>query len=222
MLAEQLRQVPTSGQGGPASWVMPLAMLAVPVGGSLSRMVVTTLREALDEAMSSPPGRGARHRSPSWWLGTDQLGRDQLSRMLYAARVSLVAASGVLAASFVVGVTLGTIAGYAGGLVDRAVARLVDLTLSFPTLVVAWHPRYRGRRARQHHLRPVADRLTTLRPDRPRPGRGRPPVTARRRAARPPRRPRRIVGRHLLRVASGPALVYASIDVGFVVLSVRS
>lgn len=49
VLAEQLGLVPTSGQGGPASWMMPLAVLAIPIAGVLSRVVATTLREALDE-----------------------------------------------------------------------------------------------------------------------------------------------------------------------------
>ncbi len=72
-----------------------------------------------------PPS--ARH-----WLGTDQLGRDVLSRMLYGARVSLAVGFVSVGIAALIGVTVGAIAGYAGGAVDNAVMRLVDLMLVFP------------------------------------------------------------------------------------------
>lgn len=76
--------------------------------------------------------KGAEQPSPRHWLGTDQLGRDVLSRMLYGARISLavgVVSVGIAAA---IGILLGAVAGYRGGLVDAAVMRLVDLMLVFP------------------------------------------------------------------------------------------
>jgi peptide/nickel transport system permease protein len=72
-----------------------------------------------------PPS--ARH-----WLGTDQLGRDVLSRMLYGARVSLAVGFVSVGIAALIGVIVGAVAGYAGGAVDNAVMRLVDLMLVFP------------------------------------------------------------------------------------------
>jgi len=79
------------------------------------------------------------NQTPSWahWLGTDQFGRDVLSRMIYGSRNSLIFGllSPVLAA--IVGTTMGVVAGYFGGAVDRVISRLVDLLLAFPELLLA-------------------------------------------------------------------------------------
>ena len=71
------------------------------------------------------------------WLGTDQFGRDVLSRILYGSRNSLIfgITAPVLAAAL--GTTLGVVAGYFGGLVDRAISRVIDLLLAFPELLLA-------------------------------------------------------------------------------------
>ena len=67
-------------------------------------------------------------------LGTDQLGRDVLSRMLYGARVSLAVGFVSVGIATVIGIVLGSLAGYHGGTIDAAVMRLVDLMLVFPRL----------------------------------------------------------------------------------------
>ena len=72
--------------------------------------------------------------SSSHPLGTDQLGRDVLSRMLYGARVSLAVGFVSVGIATLIGVVLGSIAGYNGGLIDAFVMRLVDLMLVFPRL----------------------------------------------------------------------------------------
>ena len=70
-------------------------------------------------------------------LGTDQLGRDILTRILYGGRISLlISFSGVLLAASI-GISLGLIAGYFGGVVDAVVSRIVDITLGFPGLLLA-------------------------------------------------------------------------------------
>ena len=66
------------------------------------------------------------------WLGTDQIGRDVLSRMLYGARVSLAVGFVSVGIATVIGIALGAAAGYHGGMVDAGVMRLVDLMLVFP------------------------------------------------------------------------------------------
>jgi len=75
--------------------------------------------------------------SAAHWLGTDQFGRDVLSRMIHGSRNSLLFGliSPVLAALF--GTALGVTAGYFGGLVDRIISRLIDLLLAFPELLLA-------------------------------------------------------------------------------------
>jgi len=74
----------------------------------------------------SPPGR-------DHWLGTDELGRDVLSRLLYGAPVSLLVGFVAVGISVSVGTVLGALAGYYGGLRDAAVMRLVDLFQAMPT-----------------------------------------------------------------------------------------
>ena len=80
-----------------------------------------------------------RLRPPSaeHWFGTDQLGRDIFARVLYGGRESLPAAVMVVAAAFVIGVSLGAIAGYRRGVVDDVVMRLTDMVLGFPLIVLA-------------------------------------------------------------------------------------
>lgn len=70
-------------------------------------------------------------------LGTDQLGRDYLSRLIYGARVSLTIGLVTAAISGLIGVTLGTAAGYFGGRVDTIVTYLVTVRLSMPAVIVA-------------------------------------------------------------------------------------
>jgi peptide/nickel transport system permease protein len=70
-------------------------------------------------------------------LGTDPLGRDILSRLIVGARYSLAVAAGASVLAAAVGVTLGTVAGFRGGLLDQVVMRLVDIQLAFPYLLLA-------------------------------------------------------------------------------------
>jgi len=70
-------------------------------------------------------------------LGTDHLGRDELSRLLYGARTTLATASVVLAIVMAIACTLGILAGYYGGWLDTVVMSLVDLLLAFPALILA-------------------------------------------------------------------------------------
>ena len=82
-------------------------------------------------------GSRLRPPSPEHWLGTDSLGRDIASRILYGARISLIIGVVVVASAGVVGTAIGLIAGYAGGLVDEALMRLTEVFLAFPALILA-------------------------------------------------------------------------------------
>lgn len=75
--------------------------------------------------------------SSAHWLGTDQIGRDMLSRLIVGTRFTLAAALASVAIAGVIGVTLGLVSGYAGGRVDAAITGLVDLLLTIPNLILA-------------------------------------------------------------------------------------
>ena len=82
---------------------------------------------------------GAMLEDPSaaHWLGTDDLGRDVFSRLIYGARASVYASVLAVGVATVLGVPVGLIAGYAGGWVDEVVSRIIDTFLSFPAIVLA-------------------------------------------------------------------------------------
>ena len=81
----------------------------------------------------------ATNQEPSMahWLGTDEFGRDVLSRIIVGARTSLTVAVTAIGVSVVVGMSLGAAAGYFGGFFDRMVTAVVDLTWSFPEVLIA-------------------------------------------------------------------------------------
>ncbi len=165
-------------------------------------------------------GRRLEPPSASHPLGTDALGRDVATRIVYGARVSLALSVAVVAVRLVVGTAIGVVAGYAGGVVDSSLMRVVDIQLAFPGLVLAlvvagllgpslanvlialsivgWAT----------YARVVRGSVLSIKE--------RPFVRSARLYGAPPRR---IVRRHVLPGVAGPVVVLATMNLGTVVLT---
>ena len=83
-----------------------------------------------------PPG-GKSASGMTFWLGTDDQGRDMLSAIFYGLRISLIVGASSTALALVIGLTLGLLAAYVGGRVDGLIMRIVDIQLSFPSILIA-------------------------------------------------------------------------------------
>jgi len=158
--------------------------------------------------------------SAAHWLGTDALGRDCLSRLLWGARVSLLAGFTVVLLGALFGTLVGMVAAYARGWVDEALMRLTDLVLCFPPIILAlaiaaalgigttntviamlvvWWPKF----AR------LARALALVQ-------RGQEYVEA---AVVLGLKPSRILGRHIVPNAIGPLVVLVTLDVGNAIIT---
>jgi peptide/nickel transport system permease protein len=78
-------------------------------------------------------------QGPSWrhWMGTDVYGRDQLSRIIHAARIDMLVPFAATAIALTIGAVVGALAGYRGGWLDQLVMRMVDAVMAFPAFVLA-------------------------------------------------------------------------------------
>lgn len=109
---------------------------------SLALVGLIILASALAPYLTSydPVGRNAAQRlmppSAEFLMGTDALGRDVLTRILYGGQISLQVGFLSIIASALIGVPLGLLAGYAGGKVDNIIMRIMDLILAFPGLIL--------------------------------------------------------------------------------------
>jgi len=197
------------------------------IGGALALLIVVIAVAApllapfpADAAAATHPFAVLRPPSAQHWFGTDQVGRDILSRVIYGARVSPLIAAAVLLISCAVGIPLGIAAGYFGGWLDELIMRITDIFLAFPALLLAlalasvlpasltsltiaisvtWWPWYtrliRGQAAAVAG-RPFVESCRALGISR-----------------------RRIIFRHILPNAITPLLVQVSLDVGGVILT---
>jgi len=173
---------------------------------------------ARQDLMSAMQSFSAQH-----WLGTDNLGRDTLSRLIAGAQTTLIGVTTVLVLAGTTGMVLGTLAGYFGGWLDEIVMRLCDFGFSVPSLFVAlaivgvFGPSYGNMIfALSIAWVPIYARLT------------RGVVAA---AVAQPyieslrvlgASPARIIFRHLIPVALGQVLVYASADAGLLALAIAN
>ena len=117
---------------GRPSTVFALAIIVVFIGVALLAPWIAPYDPLAQSILKINKYPSAQH-----WLGTDQFGRDVLSRMIQGSRNSLLFGMISPALAAVIGTTLGVVAGYFGGITDRVISRLVDLLLSFPELLLA-------------------------------------------------------------------------------------
>lgn len=136
-----------AGHGGSRTWRKllrnPPALL-----GAIILLIVMAAAVAAPHVAPHDPARQSLIRrftppvwavggNPAYLLGTDQVGRDILSRLIHGARISLLVGVAAVAVSLVAGVTLGLLSGFLGGRTDTAIMTVVDITLSFPPLLLA-------------------------------------------------------------------------------------
>jgi peptide/nickel transport system permease protein len=224
--------IPADAMGGRVSrrevtWRALKANPLLTVGGAVVLLIVLVAIVAPliapvpgDAGTATHPFSVLKAPSSAHWFGTDQVGRDILSRILYGTRVSPVIAIVVLAIACAIGVPLGVAAGFLGGWVDEVIMRVTDVFLAFPPLLLAlalaavlpasltsltiaiaavWWPWY---------VRLIRGQAASVA--------GRPYVEACR-ALGVSRR--RIIFRHILPNAMTPLLVQVSLDVGGVILT---
>ncbi len=127
-------------RAGARRWLKPKAVAGGLIVSTL--IVVGVLSPWLAPHDPGKQTLEAMLRAPEWLdgpyvLGTDNLGRDILSRVIYGARVSLVVAFAVVLVSGFVGIALGAISGYFGGKIDFAIQKLVEVVWAFPPLLLA-------------------------------------------------------------------------------------
>jgi ABC-type dipeptide/oligopeptide/nickel transport system permease subunit len=119
-----------------STWRSPLAIVGMAI--ATAWIVIAIAAPLL--APHHPLGQDfTPQKGPSWQhlFGTDELGRDVLSRVMFGARLSLPVALLLVGLALVIGGTLGAIAGYFGGFIDGLIMRATDLVFAFPAIILA-------------------------------------------------------------------------------------
>jgi peptide/nickel transport system permease protein len=212
---------------GASLWRALRANPLLAIGGTLVLLIVLVAIFApllapypADAGAATHPFDVLRAPSAAHWFGTDQVGRDILSRVIYGTRVSPVIAVIVLAIACAIGVPLGVAAGFFGGWIDELIMRVTDIFLAFPPLLLAlalaavlpasltsltiaiaavwwpWYVRLLRGQAASVAGRPYVEACRALGVSR-----------------------LRIIFRHILPNAVTPLLVQVSLDVGGVILT---
>jgi peptide/nickel transport system permease protein len=225
--------LPTAGAKLPRGQALRRGLGANPllvVGGLMSALIVVIALLAPllapfpgDAGSATHPFLVLHPPSAQHWFGTDNVGRDVYSRVLYGARISPLIAIIVLAISCAVGIPLGVAAGYLGGWLDETIMRVTDIFLAFPPLLLAlalaavlppsittviivialtwwpWYTRLIRGQAASVAGRPYIDSCRALGISR-----------------------LRIIFRHILPNSITPLIVQVSLDVGGVILTVSA
>lgn len=137
----------TTETAPPPVWRKALRNSGMTIGGGVLLLMVLIALFAPLLAPHDPYAQDLTRRFlPPFWhdravpehlLGTDHLGRDYLSRLVYGARISLGVGFGVIIVSAIIGISLGLVAGYFGGVTDMAISFLITTRLSLPIVLVA-------------------------------------------------------------------------------------
>ncbi|WP_323764378.1 ABC transporter permease [Marinovum sp.] len=136
LLRDFLRQFTRSGLAVGALVVFTSIVLAAVFAPVLAPQNPYDLMQLdIMDGRLSPGSQG--YTGTTFWLGTDDQGRDLLSGILYGLRISLLVGAGSALIAAVVGTAVGLVAAYAGGRTETLLMRLVDLQLSFPTILTA-------------------------------------------------------------------------------------
>ena len=138
--APESRWQATAGQGYRAALSMLRNPLAV-LGMAIILLLILTAAFAPWIAPESPVGQDLGNRlmppSAAHWMGTDELGRDIFSRVVYGARITLLIVALVAIIAAPLGLIIGAVAGYFGGWTDRILMGITDVFLSMPKLILA-------------------------------------------------------------------------------------
>lgn len=139
--------VATTETAPPPVWRKALRNSGMTIGGGVLLLMILIALFAPLLAPHDPYAQDLTRRFlPPFWhdravpehlLGTDHLGRDYLSRLVYGARISLGVGFGVIVVSAIIGISLGLIAGYFGGVTDMVISFLITTRLSLPIVLVA-------------------------------------------------------------------------------------
>jgi peptide/nickel transport system permease protein len=134
--SEAVRALRRSKVAAVAAIVLVLAVGAAAFASWVAPYDPYDLR-SLDLANALVPPAWLDGGRTTYWLGTDDQGRDLWSAILYGARISLAVGIASVALAVAIGVALGLVAGYAGGRVDALIMRFADVQLSFPAILIA-------------------------------------------------------------------------------------
>lgn len=143
VLVAESTPAPSTGNVGAALWRQLRASIPAQLG--IIILIAIAVLATVGPALAPDPetqNLTLRLLPPWWlgggegWLGTDQLGRDMLARVMHGARVSLFVAVIAVVIGGALGVTAGVIAGYFGGLLDAILMRLADIQLAFPNILL--------------------------------------------------------------------------------------
>ncbi|WP_448721132.1 ABC transporter permease [Microbacterium natoriense] len=112
-------------------WTAVVVLAVITLAATFAPMLAPYDPDAVDfMSFLAPP-------SPAHWLGTDSLGRDILSRIIWGGRTALIGPLAVVVFSTIIGILLGLWAGWRGGWVDAALSRVFDVLFAFPSLLIA-------------------------------------------------------------------------------------